>query len=265
MTRARFGQMKTPKGSHAIVREVPNAFERALRSKEPETPIDVARARAQHERYCEALQTLGLTLLRLSADERFPDCPFVEDTAVVLGEGAIIANLGAPSRRGEEQAVAEALAEYMELYEIVEPARLDGGDVLSIARTLFVGLSGRTNRAAAEQLDALLRSDGYEVVAVSVREVLHLKSACTYLGGDILVHLPGHLDDEAFSKFERIIVPPQEAPAANCLAVNGRVLVPAGAPRTRAHIEAAGFEVLELDISEAAKAGGGLTCSSIIF
>ncbi len=106
----------------------------------------------------------------------------------------------------------------------------------------------------------------YEIVPVQVGDILHLKSACTHLGGDVIVHLPaGHLDDRVLARYQRITVPQGEAHAANRLAINGRVLVPAGAPETRRRIEEAGFETLETDISESHKAGGGLTCSSIIF
>ena len=189
----------------------------------------------------------------------------MEDTAVVVGPKAIIANTAAPTRRGEEAAVREVLRAYKEVHDLTPPATLDGGDVLRIGETLYVGLSSRTNVEAAEQLEALVAPEGYGVTTIAVREILHLKSACTYLGGTIVVYLPRHLDERAFLDYRRITVPQEEAHAANCLSVNGAVLIPAGVHRTRKAIEAAGFETLEVEIGEAMKAGGGLTCSSILF
>ncbi len=257
--------MQTPSGRYALVRGVPETFERAISPGAATAPIDVARARRQHARYCEALESLGLKLVRVAADDRYPDCPFVEDTALVLGDLAVITAPGAQSRRGETAAVEEALRRYTRTRRIEAPTTLDGGDVLRIGDRLLVGQSGRTSRDAVAQLRAMLAGDGYEIVPLEVREVLHLKSACTHLGGETIVYLPGHLDERPLARYEKISAPRHEAHAANCLAVNGAVLLPAGAPQTRRRIEEAGFETIEIDISEAHKAGGGLTCSSIIF
>lgn len=257
--------MRTPSGTQAIVRGVPGTFDRAITPRGSTEPIDVERAREQHERYCQALEELGLTLIRIAADDRFPDCPFVEDAALVLGDRAIITAPGAETRRGETDAVEEALKNLKEVHHIRAPATLDGGDVLVIDDHLYVGLSSRTTSLAVGQLGQILADTRYEVIPVEVSGILHLKSACTYLGGDAIVHLPGHLDDDVFARYERITVPGNEAHAANCLSINGTVLVPAGAPETRGRIEAAGFNTQEIDISESHKAGGGLTCSSIIF
>jgi len=257
--------MDTPSATHALVRDVPDTFERAITPAPPAEPIDLERARQQHRRYCQVLEGLGLTLVRIAADDRFPDCPFVEDTALLLGEKVIITAPGAEARRGEIVAVEEALREYGEVYRIEAPATLDGGDALRIADSLYVGLSRRTNVQAVEQLRAIVGADGYRIVPVQVREVLHLKSACTHLGGDVIVWLGGHLDEPEFARFRKITVPRAEAHAANCLAVNGTVLVPAGAPQTRARIESFGFNAVEVGMSEMGKAGGGLTCSSILF
>lgn len=247
------------------MRDVPATFGRAIRPPGVHEVIDVDRARRQHAAYCATLERIGLELLRVPADDRFPDCCFVEDTAVVLGELAIIAAPGASTRRGETAAVEPVLGRHRQIRRIREPGSLDGGDVLRVGRRVFVGLSSRTNAEACAQLGMLLEEEGLEVVPVEVRGILHLKSACTHLGDDLITWLPGHLDESAFSGLQRIVVSADEAHAANCLALNGLVLVPAGAPRTRRAIEGAGLEVIELDISEARKAGGGLTCSAIAF
>ncbi len=255
----------TPHGNRALTRDVPSTFEQAITPHTPAAPIDVALAQEQHSRYCEALESLGLSLTRIEADDRYPDCCFVEDTALVIGERAIIAAPGAESRRGETAAVEEQLRAYKELHHIREPATLDGGDVLRIDDTLYVGLTQRTNAHAADQLREILSNDGYAIRPVEVSGILHLKSASTHLGGDTIVYLPGHVAETVFAGYRRITVPPHEAHAANCLSINGVVLLPAGAPETRARIEEAGYETLEVNISESHKAGGGLTCSSIIF
>ncbi|UCC72629.1 MAG: dimethylargininase [Gemmatimonadota bacterium] len=257
--------MRTPSGAHAIVRGVPATFDRAIIPHETTKPIDVARAREQHERYCQVLEDVGLSLIRIAADDRFPDCCFVEDTALVLGDKAVITAPGAESRRGETAAVERTLRDLKVVQHIRPPATLDGGDVLRIDDRLYVGLTRRTSRAAVRQLQAILSGGGYEIVPVEVSGILHLKSACTHLGGDVVAYLPGHVDESVFTSYRRIAVSRGEAQAANCLSMNGVVLVPVGAPETRERIELAGFETLEIDISEAHKAGGGLTCSSIIF
>jgi dimethylargininase len=251
-------------GTSAIVRDVPNCFDRAIQP-DGALPIDVELAKQQHHLYCSALEELGLSLIPIEPDDALPDSCYVEDTAIVIGDHAVIANPGADSRRPETSAVEDVLRQHKAISRIEHPATLDGGDVLMIENRLYVGLSGRTGRPAIEQLRRILEGQDIEVIPVTVDGILHLKSACTYLGNDTIAWLPGHLDELPFSRYKVIQVPTAESHAGNCLAVNGRVMVPAGAPKTREEIEAAGFDTLEIDISESRKAGGGLTCSSIVF
>ncbi len=257
--------MDTPMGTRAIVRAVPGTFDQAIRPDAVAEPIDIRLAKSQHEAYCRTLEGVGLDLVRIEADDRYPDCCFVEDTAIVVAESAFIAPMAARSRRGESDAVEAKLREFKTVRHLSPPATLDGGDVLKIEGRIFVGLSERSNGHSVDQLRRELQSRGYEIVPVNVRGILHLKSACTYLGSDTVVMRAGHLDDGPFANLQKIYVEPEEAHAANCLAVNGAVLVPAGAPRLRLGIEDRGFETVEVDISESRKAAGGLTCSSIIF
>jgi dimethylargininase len=260
-----FAPVKTPTGTHAAVRGVPSSFDRAITSGATPEPIDVRLAREQHLRYCSALRRVaGLSLIKIESDDRFPDCVFVEDTAIVAGSKAIIAEMAAESRRGEADAVEKRLSKFFDIQHLEPPATLDGGDVLRIDERIFVGLSTRTNREAAEQLAAILRPEGFELVTVEVRHVLHLKSACTHVGEDLILLRPGYLDEAPFDAYRTIIVPETEPHAANCLSINGRVLIPTGAPRTRAMLEDHGCTTIELDISESRKADGLLTCSSII-
>jgi dimethylargininase len=243
---------------------VPSTFGQAITPRAPAQPIDIRLAREQHLRYCSALRGAGLGLIKIESDDRFPDCVFVEDTAVVVGGKAIIAEMAAESRRGETDAVEQRLSEFLEIHYIQPPGTLDGGDVLRIDTRVFVGLSKRTNRQAADQLAEILGPDGFDIVPVPVHHVLHLKSACSHVGEDIILLRAGYLDEAAFDAYRTIIVPETEPQAANCLSINGRVLIPTGAPRTRAMLNEHGYTTVELEISESRKAAGLLTCSSII-
>ena len=257
--------METPTGTTAIIRGVPNTFHLAIRPDGTAQPIDVRLAETQHEAYCRALSSMGLDLLRIDADDRYPDCLYVEDTAIIVGDKAFISLMAAESRRGESDAIAAKLSEFKLVHHLTPPARLDGGDVLQVDQCIYVGLSQRTNAQAIDQLRTALQPEDYEIIPVSVHGILHLKSACTYLGDGTVVMLDGHLDERPFRNFRKVPVPPAEAHAANCLALNDVVLVPAEAPETRAKIEEIGFETEEIDLSESRKAAGGLTCSSIVF
>ena len=247
----------------AIVRDVPPSFDEALCAAP--VPIDVARAAEQHAAYRAALASWGLTVERLPADATYPDGCFVEDTAVVAGKLAVITRPGAPSRRGEVDAVAAALAQYVELSWMEGPATLDGGDVLRAGKRFVVGRSARTNEDGIAALRAAVAPRGYEVRAVPMEEgVLHLKCVCSPLADDLVLVAEGTIDPAAFAPARVIVVPRDEAYAANAVAWNGRALLPAGHPRTKRLVEAAGFTVTELDNSELRKADSALTCLSVL-
>jgi dimethylargininase len=208
---------------------------------------------------------LGLTLTRIEGDDRYPDCCFIEDTAVVFDDFAVLTRPGAPSRRGETQAVGSALRHFRDqVFEVKPPGTLDGGDVLRIENQLYVGISERTNEDGFRQLRAWATRAGLAASAVRVRGALHLKSACTYLGKGCVLLRPGHFDASSLSRFRVLTVPDHEGRAANGLAIQETVLIPAGCPRTTELIVGAGFETIAVDVSEFHKGGGGLTCLSII-
>lgn len=254
-----------PSGRHAIVRGVPETYDRCVRPAELDHAICIHTARRQHDGYCRALEGLGLELIRLEADDSFPDCCFVEDPAIVVGDNAIIACMGAESRRGEEAEMSRALAEHKKILHIQPPATLEGGDVLRIDHTLYVGLSRRTNRAAVEQLQQLLAGSAFEVVPVPVRNALHLKTACTYLGRGFVIVASECIDASVFAGYTIIPAPSDEAYSANCLSVNGKVIIPARHPKSKRVIQEQGFEMVEVEMSEFQKGDGGLTCLSKIF
>jgi dimethylargininase len=227
-------------------------------------PIDLSRARAQHAAYENVLETLGLRVERLPTLDDQPDAVFVEDAAIALDELAIVAAMGAPSRAGESQSVAEALARHLPVTYLTPPATLDGGDVLRVDRRLFVGCSRRTNAAAIEQLTALLAPHEYQVVPVQVTGALHLKSACSYVGSDTLLANSEWLDLRPFEGMRILSVDASEAWGASVLYLDGGVIMPGGFPRTVRMIADRGCAVHEVDLSEIRKAEGGPTCLSII-
>jgi dimethylargininase len=248
---------------HALTRQVSSTFAACELTFLDRQPIDVAKAIAQHRAYEACLTSLGAHVISLPADSSFPDGVFVEDPALVLDEVAIIARPGAESRRGETATIAEALAPFRELRHICEPATLEGGDVVHIGKTLYVGLSQRTNPAGIHQLTELLEPFGYRVVPVEVRGCLHLKSGACWTGGNAILANREWIDASAFRDFKIIDV--AEPSAADVLPIAGKLLVPSNFPRTVGVLEAARIDVLPIDVSELQKAEAGVTCMSLLF
>ena len=249
----------------ALTRPVPRSLEACELTHLERTPIDVVRAAAQHEAYEHALRSLGCSVLRIPASPDHPDSVFVEDTAVVLDEVAIITRPGAQSRRGETAAVAQSLSHYRELRRISEPATMDGGDVLRLGRVLYVGVGARTNGTAVEQLRGHLTPFGYEVEALDVDGCLHLKSAVTELRPGLVLINPAWVEARRFAPHQAIEVDPLEPFAANVLRIGDDVLSAAAHERTNARLRSAGLSVATVDVSELAKAEAGLTCCSLVF
>lgn len=239
-------------------------MDRCLRERP--AAIDVELVTRQHEAYRELLLASGVAVEQLPADDRFPDGCFVEDPIVVLGGQAMVCRLGAALRRGEEAALARAIAARgLELVAMSEPATADGGDVLRVGRDVFVGVSGRTNRAGFEQLAAVARRQGLRAHAVDVRGALHLKTLCTALDDERIVCMDEGLGAgrDALLRYEVIRPPGGEAWAANVVRIGPVVILPSGCPETAAAIERRGYAVRTLDISEIAKADGRLTCTAL--
>jgi dimethylargininase len=219
-------------------------------------PIDFARAAAQHEEYERLLASHGCEIVHVAAAPDMPDSVFVEDTAVVLDDVAIITRPGASSRRGEVESVTEVLRRHRPLFRVTAPATLDGGDVLVIGQRLFVGISQRTNTQAVEQLNA---------IPVYFADCLHLKSAVTQIDEETLLLNPRWVDARQFPGLNSIDVDPAEPFAANVLQLGDALLYSASYPRTRKLLEARGYRVEVVDVSELEKAEAGVTCCSVIF
>jgi dimethylargininase len=239
-------------------------MERCELTHRARAPIDYRRAARQHEAYCQLLRQCGADVRTLDVNRDLPDCAFVEDTAVVLDEMAVLTSMGPPSRRAEPAGIEPELRKYRQVCRVELPATLEGGDVLRVGRMLLVGLSSRTNRTGLSALEALVRPYGYRVTAVPVRGCLHLKSACTALPDGSLLANPAWLDVSALEGFGLVTVPDEEPDAANVALVGASVVMGARHPRTAALIRARGFDVQAIDLSEFAKAEGSVTCLSLL-
>ena len=256
--------MDAPPRTVAITRAISPSLASCELTHLDREPIDVARARAQHRAYEEALIEAGCLLERLDTSPQMPDSVFVEDADVVFDEVAIITRPGAESRRQETRAVAEALAPYRQLHTIQPPATVDGGDVLVAGRSVFVGRSTRTNEAGVGQMRQVLEPLGYTVIDTVVRGCLHLKSAVTALGDGVLLANRDWIDRRTFAAFTIVEVDPSEPAAANALRLHDKVIYSSSYPRTAERIGRAGYTLHLVDASELAKAEGAVTCCSLI-
>lgn len=246
----------------AITRQVSPTLASCNLTFIPREPIDVVRATGQHADYEQCLRELGAQVVSLPADPAYPDAVFVEDPAIVLDEVAVICHMGAESRRGEAESLAAALANYRELAFIREPGTIEGGDVVRIGKTIYAGLSRRTNAAGIGQLADVAGAFGYRVEAVAVRRCLHLKSACCSIGDGAVLINPEWIDADVFGAYQRIEV--AEPWAADVLRLGDFVVMPDGFPKTRESLERAGFRTRAVDVSELQKAEAGVTCMSLI-
>jgi dimethylargininase len=211
------------------------------------------------------LERLGVTVKQLTENESYPDSCFVEDTAIVLDELAIICSMGVPSRRGETGLIERELSEYRDIAHISLPATIEGGDVLQTGKRIFVGQSSRTNLQGIEELARISEPYGYRVVPVKTKGSLHFKSACTAIDEETLFVNPDWVELHALGGFNLLYTPADEPWSANLLRVGKTTCVQAGFPRAVELIERVAERVEVIDISELRKAEAGLTCSSIIF
>lgn len=251
---------------HAICRAVSPSIADCELSFIGREPIDLGLANTQHNDYVQALRALNVEVIELPFEATLPDSVFVEDTVLLFDELAVMTRPGAQSRRGEVASIEAAFHAYREIIaRIFEPGTLDGGDVLQIGKRVFVGLSQRSNQAAIEQLSACLTPFGYQVIAVPMQDCLHLKSSVTALSDDTVLINPDWVDVGYFKDYRQICVANTEPHAANVVRVYGAILMPSNFPETQALIQAAGFVVHTVDVSELQKAEGAVTCCSVLF
>jgi len=227
--------------------------------------VDYELARHQQENYEHELAACGVNVKHLAVNESFPDGCFVEDTAIVVDELALITTMGKETRRGEPAAIAEEIGKYRKTVEIDNQASIDGGDVLRIGKEIFVGLSERTNIQAVNELDRFLIPFGYRVSPVEVFGGLHLKTACTMLDDETLLLNPAWVNIAPFENFKLLQVAEGEPLAANTICIEGKIFLQAGFPKTIEKVQKNFDNTAVIDISEFIKAEAGLSCLSIIF
>ncbi len=226
---------------------------------------DVIQAVEQHTRYRSALSNAGVHLTILEADERFPDGTFVEDTAIILDECAIIGYAGHPSRRGEEESIERLLAPERVLEYLGPPGHLDGGDVRRVGRHCYIGKSRRSNHEGIEQFQAISRRYGYTSSVIPVETVLHLSTGASYIGNNTIVSIPELAEKIKRPGIDILTVGNDELYAANCLPVNGSLIMPEGFPRLRDTLVKRGYHIVPTPMSEFEKMDGSLTCLSLLF
>jgi dimethylargininase len=252
----------------AIVKKPCASFASGLTNVNLGTP-DLERALRQHQAYCAALEACGLKLIQLPPDDKHPDSTFVEDTAILTSRGAVLTRPGAESRWSEVESIVPVVHEYFgNICSINEPGTLDAGDVCEAGEHFFIGISRRTNEHGAKQLAGLLQSFGYTTSLIDIRglsNILHLKSGLAYLSGRRLVIIEALRKMREFSDYDLICLDSAEEYAANCLSVNGRILMASGFPTTKRKLEFLGDPIISLDMSEFQKMDGGLSCLSLRF
>lgn len=220
----------------------------------------------QHKAYVEALKKCGVEVTLLSASEEFPDSTFVEDAAVLTSEFAVVTNPGAESRNGEIVEIESVLKDYYKKFHYIKaPGTLDGGDILQAESKFYIGISERTNEEGARQLKEILESEGFEATIIPLKNFFHLKTGIAYLGNNKMVVAGEFVDHPAFDSYDKIVIADEDEYSANCIRVNDYVIIPEGYSETKRKINEAGFETIELDMSEVRKQDGGLSCLSLRF
>lgn len=248
----------------AITRRPAKTFDRGITTSDLGAP-SYELVLKQHKAYIDALKSIGLNVIELDPLPDYPDAHFVEDTVVVTPEVAIITNPGAPSRRGEEKSIAQALMQHRPVEYIQSPGTVDGGDVLMMGNHFFIGISERTNQQGADQMGRILKRLGKTVSMIPVGAGLHFKSSVNCAAPNTLLMTREFKDHDAFNGYSQILVDSKESYAANTLWINNHLLMPRGFPGTKAKLKRLGLPIFELDVSEMQKMDGGLTCLSIRF
>lgn len=248
----------------AITREVSSRFNECEITHIDRTPIDLDIARKQHHEYVQTLAKIGCQIIELDEEQDLPDSVFVEDTAFILPEVAVITRPGADSRKPETESIIQSLSSHRPLVHVVAPATVDGGDVLVLGKNIFIGMSTRSTPEAVTQLQGLLDNYGYTVVGVKLTDCLHLKTAVTRVDDNTLLINKNWVSPEHFTGFDLIDVDSSEPFAANCLPVKDVIIYPTTFPNTQKKLEQKGFKIVNVNLDELAKAEGAVTCCSLI-
>jgi len=249
----------------ALTRGISAGIDRCEVSFINRVAIDVQKMKQQHRAYEEMLRSMGYEVIQILADDSCPDCCFIEDTALLLDEIAVITYPGSVARRGEVPGVVPTIEKYRKTLRIEPPATLEGGDVLRIGRNLYVGLTQRTNAEGVDALRTLVAPYGYKVTAVPTPGALHMKSVCTAADDRTIVADPTRVDVSPLRDYDMIEIAPEEWMGGDLLPIKGIVWMIEGFPKLKSALEARGFNVRTLNMSEFLKAEAGLTCLSLLF
>ena len=259
------GRPPTPQQLVAITHVPSPRLEAGERTYVGHDSIDFGGALRQHAAYEDALRACGARVVQLDVNRDLPDCVFVEDTAIVLDEVAVMMSMGAESRRAEPAGIERALRSYRRIERVTLPATIDGGDVVRSGCALCAGESPRTNAEGIAALRETVGAYGYTVTNVPVRKCLHLKSACSALpDGSFLVNADW-IDVSALPADRLVHVPAAEPWAGDVLVIGERIIVSDAFPETADLLRARGWAVMPVAVSEFAKAEGGVTCMSLVF
>ena len=254
--------------TRAITRLPSKTFAKGITTSKLGTP-DLTLTLKQHEQYCQALETCGLTVTTLDPDPNFPDSTFVEDTAILTKNFAVITNPGAFSRREETVQMKSIIQQYYDrIYNIEAPGTLDGGDICQVDDLFLIGISNRTNDIGAKQLENILKKEGFLSKTVDIRKsntLLHLKSGLAYIGNDTVILTPELENHPAFKPFKHVVVNEKETYAANCIHVNEFLIIPQGYNNIEKTLQQSGYKTIALNMSEYQKMDGGLSCLSLRF
>ena len=248
--------------TRAIVRPPGRKFKSCLSEHPLHHTLDFELASEQHKKYCQTLEDLGVDLIKLEPDDNLPDACFVEDTFVVHGNRAIISRMAKESRRGESERVEEILSQFKEISSVKEPGTLEGGDVIHLHDSLLCGITKRTNHDGASQMEHWLET---AVHRIEDPNIMHIKSHVTYLDRNTIILNPRYVDDPVLEPFSKIVLPEGETHSANTLTIGDAVIMSVRHNKSSQLVKEAGFDVIQLDMSEFEKCDGALTCLSIIF
>lgn len=249
---------------YAITRKPGINFSQGITTSNLGAP-DFFKAMAQHAEYVKTLESAGMQVKNLESDINFPDGCFVEDTAVVFPEAAIISNPGAASRREEVKSIIKIIKPFRNLFFIDAPGTLEGGDVLKIEDKFYIGMSARTNEEGIRQFAEIAGRYGYTTIPIKLDRILHLKTGLTYIGNNTIAGWREIIHQPEFDVYQKIEITPDELYASNCIRIdNKKLIIPKGFPKTKTTLTALKYEVTELDMSEFEKMDGGLTCLSLL-
>lgn len=245
----------------AIVRPPSSSMCKCISSHPQHKSFNLAKVKLQHQMYCETLESLGLEVIYLETSPNDPDSCFVEDTAIIHRNKAVVCRMGAEARRREVIGLQNTLEEYLAIETITSPGTIEGGDIIHLPNEFFCGVTQRTNQEGMNQMSTWLN---VRVTGIKIPNIVHLKSYITYIDNNLMIGTEEFSNHPAFKYFDYLTVRDDESYAANTLTISKTVLMPKGYSHTKNLVESEGYEVIDLEMSEFQKCEGALTCLSLL-